>query len=169
MLPEWPVALVDWHSANALLEWKSERDGRAYRLPNELEWEKAARGVDGRVFPWGYEPEATWACILGSTRATPSRTVVQSFPIDESPYGVRGMTGNVRDWCINVWRHDGPPVHDGVLEIDPAHPSDPGLRVLRGGCWSTVPVFARAAGRFGGPPDERFSLLGFRCVRALGR
>ncbi len=165
--PDWPVALVDWHGANAFLAWLGARTHRALRLPNELEWEKAARGVDERSYPWGMEPEPTWACLVGSTEHAPSRCGVGAYPVDESPYGMRGAAGNVRDWCTNVWRHDGPTLVGDVLSIDAAPEDDASLRVLRGGCWSTVPDLARAAGRFGGRPTDRFAALGFRIARSL--
>jgi formylglycine-generating enzyme required for sulfatase activity/tRNA A-37 threonylcarbamoyl transferase component Bud32 len=122
--PNWPVCLVSWHAAMAYAQWRAAALDRQVRLPNELEWEKAARGVDGRAFPWGSFLDPSWANILSSA-ASPSRCAVTSYPIDTSPYGARQLTGNVREWCVNPWRFDGPPVVDGILQTDEATVDDP--------------------------------------------
>lgn len=163
----WPVASVDWYAATAYARWLAARTGLPWRLPNELEWEKAGRGVDERAYPWGAQAEPTWACILGSTATPPSRVPVDAYPTDESPYGVRGLAGNVRDWCINVWRGDGPVQRDGIVMIDAADDGDEAPRAIRGGAWATVPVFARLAGRFAARPREHFGVVGFRLVRSV--
>ncbi len=163
---DWPVQSIDWHSARAYAQWLAERTGSAWRLPNELEWEKAARGCDRRAYPWGAQPEPTWARMLGSTQDAPCRASVDSYPYDVSPYGVRGLAGNVRDWCANVWALDGPAPENGLLVIAPDDPDDPLPRTIKGGAWNSVPAYARAAGRFATRPDERFSAVGFRLVRS---
>jgi serine/threonine-protein kinase len=165
--PRRPIACVDWHSASAYAAWLSGRSGLPWRLPNELEWEKAARGVDERVYPWGAHSEPTWACVLGSTADAPSRVSVDAYPFDESPYGVRGLAGNVRDWCANVWRGEGPRDHDAILALDPADPADASPRTIKGGAWNSVPMFARLAGRFASAPGEFFGVVGFRLVRSI--
>nr|MDQ3036098.1 formylglycine-generating enzyme family protein [Myxococcota bacterium] len=162
---ECPIASIDWHAAVAYAEWLSAREGRRWRLPSELEWEKAARGVDRRPFPWGSQPEPTWACILGQRASARRRVPVDSYPIDTSPYGARGMAGNVRDWCIEVWKADGPRLCDGVAQVDAAREDDPSPRAIRGGAWTSVVAFARCAGRFAAKPDEHFAVVGLRLVR----
>jgi serine/threonine-protein kinase len=157
-----PVALVDWHSAVAYAEWYAARTCRPFRLLNELEWEKAARAVDGRVVSFGDHVEPTRACMLGSHDGTPRPMDVRAFPEDESPYGVRGMTGNVRDWCENIWQWDGPPLSSGRLVREAPEASDASLRSVRGGAWSAMPDFCRAAGRFALAPGERLLAVGFR-------
>ena len=67
-LPEWPVVQVDWHGAAAYLAWWAERTGRPWRLPGELEWEKAARGIDGRFYPWGDFLDPSWCRMRDSAR-----------------------------------------------------------------------------------------------------
>ena len=163
----WPVASVDWRGAVGYARWLAERTGKPWRLLNELEWEKAARGVDGREMPWGSHVEPTWACMLGSDSAGTRRAPVQDFPTDVSPYGVRGMAGNVRDWCANVWRHDGPRVEGGVVLAEEAALEDRELRAARGGAWIAGPNLCRLAGRFGGWPHDRFNGMGFRVARPL--
>ncbi|HJL14686.1 MAG TPA: bifunctional serine/threonine-protein kinase/formylglycine-generating enzyme family protein [Sandaracinaceae bacterium LLY-WYZ-13_1] len=163
----WPVAGVTWHAARAYAAWYAGRTGQPWRLPVDLEWEKAARGVDERVYPWGAEPEQTWARILGCDDETPSRAGIDSHPVDESPYGVRGLAGNVRDWCANAWTLEGPAAGAERLVVPRAEPGDDELRVIKGGAWQTVPAFARAAGRFASEPGGHFAVVGFRLCRSL--
>ena len=129
--------------------------------------EKAARGVDGRYLPWGDFFEHTYACVVDSRDGPPGPTSVRHFPIDESPYGVRGMAGNVRDWCLDRWERDGPEVVDGVLRWVSAPPDDPGFRSVRGGAWTAVAERVRMASRFAAKPDDRFRGQGFRLARSL--
>ncbi len=128
---DWPILGISWADACAYARWRSLRDQRPYFLPHEAQWEKAARGPDGRGLPWGNEfldPHAnTNQAHAGGARPTP----VGSFPFDESPYGVRGLAGNARDWCLN----------------DPGEFVQTGWRCQRGGNWLTPPPTARAAVR----------------------
>ena len=162
---DWPVSLIDWHSAVAFADHLSSRRGRLFRLPDELEWEKLARGVDGRAFAFGDHVEPSWACIMGSAgNDVPGRVSVHAFETDESPYGARGTTGNVREWCLNVWRPEGPPIEQGRLVVREPEHDDPSLRAARGGAWHSLPELARAAARFAGEPRLRFAVLGMRAV-----
>jgi serine/threonine-protein kinase len=165
---EWPVAFVDWHSVVHYAAWWSEKTGRRWRLLNELEWEKAARGVDGRSLPWGDHVDPAFACMLGSEVEEPTRVPVTRYPVDQSPYGVRGMAGNVRDWCSNAWTSDGPEVRGGVVQVHQGAAQDAELRSARGGTWVTAPVFCRLAARFGDKPSWRFGGVGFRLARSVG-
>lgn len=158
-LLDWPVAGVDWFSAVAAAEAAGQR------LPHELEWEKAARGVDGRSVAWGEHIEPTWASMIGCRDAPPMTSLVDSFPGDVSPYGVRGTVGNVRDFCGNSWEKEGPTLHGGLLSVPSLDRSDAGYRSSRGGAWSSVPSYCRAAMRYADRPRHRFSSLGFRLVR----
>ncbi|MFT5680750.1 MAG: serine/threonine protein kinase/formylglycine-generating enzyme required for sulfatase activity [Myxococcota bacterium] len=160
--PELPVVAVSWHAACAFAAWEGARTGKPWRLPNELEWEKAARGVDRRFCVWGDDPEPGWSRILGSLAGPPSPAPVTDYPEDESVYGVRGMSGNVRDWCLNIWKMKGPETEGDRLLLDAAGPENPDLRALRGGAWSVVPYQSRLAGRFVNHPDRWFVTLGFR-------
>src|SRR6188768_1917660 len=93
-----PVSSISWYDAVAYAEWRSAKDRRAYRLPSAREWEKAARGVDGRWFPWGNRFDASLCNIRESAKDGARVAPVDSFPQDVSVYGVRGMAGNMRDW-----------------------------------------------------------------------
>ncbi|CAN99463.1 hypothetical protein sce9290 [Sorangium cellulosum So ce56] len=163
-----PVASVDWRSAVAYASWLEARTGAPWRLVGELEREKAARGVDGRFFPWGDEPEPTWACMVGGRPGPASPAPVDDHPTDEGPHGARGLAGNVRDWCAELWMPDGPTVVDRIARLKPADAAAPGLRSIRGGAWSSgPPAVCRAAGRFAARPEDRFSAVGFRLARPV--
>jgi serine/threonine-protein kinase len=102
MHPRRPCVSITWHSAVAYADWRSARDGRAYRLPTEFEWEKAARGVDGRAFPWGDRFDASLCNSGESNPGRPRPLPVDSYETDASVYGVRGMAGNARDWTATL-------------------------------------------------------------------
>lgn len=159
---DWPVTLVSWHDAIAYCEYRARRDGLPFRLLNELEWERVARGADGRVCAFGRQIEPAWACIVGDGSRTPSRAPVTAFPVDTSPFGVRHTTGNVREWCANRWTWHGPAVRGQVVQRDEASADDDSLRAARGGCWYASAQLARAACRFAAAPSQRFGGLGFR-------
>jgi serine/threonine-protein kinase len=159
-------AVVDGHMAGAYVRWLALRTGQPWRLPDELEREKAARGADARLFPWGDHPEPTFACVLETHPGTPSPEPVGSRPVDESPYGVRDLAGNSRDWCANVWRHEGPPLQGGRLVSTSASPDDDDFRVIKGGAWGSSIAYSRAAARFGGRPGFFRTFLGVRPARS---
>ncbi len=161
-----PIVLIDWHAASAYARWLGEKTGRPVRLPNELERERAARGVDGRYLPWGNHQDATFACSLESHVAPPQRVSVSAYAADESPYGIRGLAGNVRDWCLNVWKLSGPATVEARLRLDAASPEDPDFRAIRGGTWGSTMNSGRAAARFGGKPERLTLAVGLRIVRS---
>jgi len=97
-----PVVGISWNDVKVYCDWRSERDGRRYRLPSELEWEKAARGVDGRTYPWGLRFDPSLCNMRESLRARSAPVTVDEFPTDESIYMVRGMGGNGRDWTTTM-------------------------------------------------------------------
>jgi serine/threonine-protein kinase len=148
-----PVSSVSWHDAVAYCTWRSAKDGRSYRLPTAREWEKAARGVDGRWFPWGNRFDASLCNIRESAKDGSRVASVAAFPSDESVYGVRGMAGNMRDWTDTA-SSPGP---------DPSSP----LRVVRGGAWYGGRVSARCADRFWFEPNHVYFFVGFRLAHSL--
>lgn len=164
---DWPVVMVDWYAACAYAAWFAARSAKPWRLPNELEREKASRGVDGRYLPWGDAVEPTFACVGGSSADEGRLKAVFGHPSDESVYGVRGLAGNSRDWCENVWAHDGPPTPGGRLLRTAAKPDDMDFRAIKGGAWASTMAHARAAARFALRPDMGRSLVGGRLVRSL--
>jgi serine/threonine-protein kinase len=145
---ELPVVSVSWHDAVAFCEWRSRKDGFAYRLPTELEWEKAARGVDGRAYPWGNRFDPSLANMSSSLEQGPSLQAADRFPSDESIYGVRGTAGNVRDWTSS-----------GVSEHE--HRSRD-ARIVRGGAFNLPAIITRSANRFWLAPSFVLNYVGFR-------
>jgi len=151
-----PVTNVSWDDAMQFCAWISGTTG--YRLPTEAEWEYAARGVDGRRFPWG----DTWDPVCANTRdGGPGRLMpVGSYPAGASPHGCLDMAGNVWEWTASL---DAPyPYRPDDGREDPAAP---GRRILRGGSYANPHGFARCACRFRLPPAARNEFLGFRLAR----
>jgi serine/threonine-protein kinase len=140
LTPDMPAICADWASAVAYAVWLAEVTGEPWRLLGELEWEKAGRGVDGRPFPWGEQADASRCNTRDSTPGRPLPAPVDTFPLDCSPYGVRGCAGNVRDWTADLHHDDGPPLD--------------GLRVVPPPLVPTLPEGATVAGRGGGWPSR---------------
>jgi len=151
--PRHPVLGVSWHDAMAYCEWRSARDGRAYRLPTEQEWEKAARGVDGRWFPWGWRFDPSLTNMRLSRKARNSPVVIDEFAADVSVYGVRGLGGNVRDWT-------------STEHTEGTGPDRRVARVYRGGSWDVDARYCRAANRFWVEPTVVDDNVGFRLARS---
>jgi len=149
-----PIIGVSWYEAYAYCRWLSETTGHAYRLPTEEEWEKAARGTDGRLYPWGNE----WregVCNTAEASMGHVTPVGQYSPLGDSPYGVADMSGNVWEWCLTMWRGSyRQPANDD--------PEGDARRVVRGGIWHNLEVSARAAFRYWFSPFVRYHSLGFR-------
>ena len=167
--PDWPVCMIDWASAAAYARWYAEQTGLPWRLPGELEWEKAARGVDGRLLPWGDRDEGAWF-NCNQAGPVPSPSPVDSFPIDESPYGVRGMAGNMRDWTADS-SHDGHRL-DGSRVLPPAPPAPEAVTesdrfMGRGGAWPGAPVKAHCDRGVLDRAAYRNYAVGFRLMRSL--
>jgi eukaryotic-like serine/threonine-protein kinase len=162
--PRIPVFGISWYDAMAYCEWKSARDGCPYRLPTEHEWEKAARGVDGRWYPWGARFDAGMCNMRDSRKEGPGPVVIDEFPTDESVYGVRGMAGNVRDWTatrVSDTIGEDALIHD--IAYRKWYKANEG-QVIRGGAWS--PLVPRIADRYWITPDLVLSFLGFRLAKS---
>ncbi len=168
---DYPVCMVDWWSAVAYARWEAARTGLPWRLPGELEWEKAARGADGRRFPWGDFLDPSWCCIRSSHPGRPLPAVAGAFEGDISPYGVRDLAGNMRDWCVDPWVAEGHERSVGELWAEvpdgPDYAAQEIPRVLRGGSWFFVATSARCASRYGLGAENRSDNIGFRLVRPL--
>jgi serine/threonine-protein kinase len=165
-LPDWPAIMIHWGCAVAYAGWLEGRTGRPWGLLQEDQWEKAARGVDGRFFPWGDFIDPTWCCIRTSHPAKALPALVSDYPTDESPYGVRGMAGNVRDWCADRYVPGGGRGKARVEGSTLGANNDAPDRVLRGGSWFHGEDMARLVNRNVGRENLRESLVGMRVGRA---
>ena len=165
-----PVILVDWFDAIAYARWASERDGVEYRLPTEAEWEKAARGVDGRAFPWGDEFDATFCKMRESRPWVHQPEPVGSFPSDVSPYGVRDVAGGVREWMGDYLGVASAAAFLAEPEPPPGTArGDATMRQVRSGAWNTDAQWCRVASRGGVTATTRGMALGFRLAKSLKR
>ena len=163
---EHPVVMVNWYDAMAFCDWLSAVSGKQICLPSEAEWEKAARGTDGRIYPWGEQlPDAELCNYDGEVRDT--TRVGRYSPQGDSPYGCVDMAGNVFEWTRSLWGKElfdpeyGYPykVGDGREDMEAE-----GYRVMRGGSWENAEDGLRTAYRLGNVPGLKVNFIGFRCV-----
>jgi formylglycine-generating enzyme required for sulfatase activity len=157
-----PVVYVSWEDAAAFCAWLGEQEKATIRLPTEAEWEKAARGTDGRKYPWGNNFDET-LCNMGET-GIGGTSPVGIFPAGESPYEVAEMAGNVWEWVHD--RYDRR-YYSVSPAKNPQGPATGASRVLRGGSWYNYDNFVRSAFRSNFDPDGWNFFSGFRCVRSL--
>ena len=157
-----PVVCVTWYEAMAYTRWLSAQMGQTFSLPTEAEWEKAARGPDGLIYPWG----TTWqAGRANSSEAGVGKTTpVGQYPSGASPYKVMDMAGNVWEWTRSV--HTPYPYNptDGREDLRDLAGK---FFTLRGGAWRNLPIFLHAAARLVSTPDYLDQNVGFRLARHL--
>ncbi|MBI4952938.1 MAG: SUMF1/EgtB/PvdO family nonheme iron enzyme [Myxococcales bacterium] len=163
-----PVHLVTWFDARAYCRWLSAREGVPVRLPGEAEWEKAARGLDGRFFPWGDHFDATFCLTRHSRPFLHQPEPIGTFPSDESPYGVRDLAGGMREWVGDLFGE-----HD-CAELESEPEPEPGTergasspRIVRSGAWNVTREWSRSASRSHQPALFRGTGTTFRVCRSL--
>ncbi len=146
---DWPIGMVSYRDATAFAAWRGRRDGHTYRLPSAQEWEKAARGVDGRLYPWGNHFDASFCRMRDSERGKPLPVSVEAYPIDRSPYGVRHMAGNIIEWTCT-------PTDD-----------DPNRHIMQGASYNSIPLMCRLDWHMDAQVDIPRPFLGFRLAMSL--
>jgi len=166
--PSQPVVGICWYEGRAYCNWLSAQMGQVFRLPSEVEWEAAARGGDGRWYAYGGGFDATKGNVLEARlkRTTPVGVFVEG----NTPAGVSDMAGNVGQWTTSAWGGDDDLIpaypYDASDGREDAHAGSDVPRVVRGGSWSNLAFFARAAYRDPYGRDLRDDLVGFRVVRS---
>jgi len=175
--PNQPVVAVSWFAARAFCQWAGGR------LPTEEEWEKAARGTDGRIYPWGNDAPTPERAVFHQRMNIGHPEPVGTHPAGDSPYGLHDMAGNVWEWTASVYdpfayaRPTVTPTCETALAsfADLRRRNDNSLtgamgiptqcqRVLRGGAWNYWPSGLRSSNRVHHEPTGRFPVSGFRCA-----
>ncbi len=155
-LDNFPMVNVDWSESRAYCQWAGGD------LPTEAQWEKAARGMDGGIYPWGDEWNPL-RCVNSTGNQRSSPLEVGTYKKGASPYGVYDMAGNVWEWCRDWYEQC---YYDDAPNNNPTGPASGQKRVMRGGSWrDTYPHVFRCAFRLFSTPGFSVNCTAFRCVQ----
>ncbi len=159
-LAQWPALYVTWVEASDFCSAQGKR------LPTEAEWEKAARGDQGNLFPWGPQPPTAALARFGHSHVhdIPVVAPVKTGEEGRSPYGLHHMAGNAAEWVADWFGID---YYMTMPEHNPTGPATGRYKVVRGGSWKSTPALLRSATRSGASPDQRTATIGFRCARSV--
>ena len=153
----YPVIYVNWNMADTYCKWAGRQ------LPNEAQWEKAARGPNGNIYPWGNDAPST--ILLNYNQNVGDTSDVGKYPNGASPYGALDMAGNVWQWVAD-WYQSGYYAMLGNNASNPQGPASGDGRVLRGSAWSDFNIVVRSAYRGWSDPTNTNGYIGFRCSRS---
>lgn len=151
-----PVTYVTWWGAVEYCQTLNRR------LPTEAEWERAARGPQNYIYPWGFDYDTSRA--MSSLPENAGTVAVDEFPTGASPYGIYNMAGNVSEWVFDWYQADYYNLMQSSPEPNPRGPATGTEKIIRGGSWDTIPLFLRTVHRMSERPDEPRASIGFRCV-----
>lgn len=160
-LARWPTLYVTWGEASDFCR------AHGKRLPTEAEWEKAARGDNGNLFPWGQKPPAPGVAMFGQyhVHEIPIVSSVDSGEEGRSPYGLHHMAGNAAEWVEDWFGID---YYATMPDRNPRGARQGRYKVVRGGSWKSAPPLLRTATRGGASPEQRAATIGFRCAKSSG-
>jgi formylglycine-generating enzyme required for sulfatase activity len=160
MLAHWPALYVTWGEASDFCRAQGKR------LPTEAEWEKAARGEKGNLFPWGHKAPVVGLAMFGQYHVH-EIPIVASVELGEegrSPYGLHHMAGNAAEW-VDDWF--GIDYYATMPDRNPRGAGQGRYKVVRGGSWKSAPPLLRTATRSGASPHQRAATIGFRCAKSI--
>jgi iron(II)-dependent oxidoreductase len=159
-LARWPALYMTWYEARDFCV------SHGKRLPTEAEWEKAARGENGNLFPWGDAAPNSRLAMFGQhhVHEIPILAPVDAHEEGKSPYGAHHLAGNVAEWVQDWFGSD---YYAYMPERNPPGPPSGRYKSVRGGSWKSKPIMLRTATRGGSLPDQRSATVGFRCARSL--
>ena len=159
IMARWPALYVTWTDAGNFCRAQGKR------LPTEAEWEKAARGTKGNLFPWGHQSPNSDLAVFGlyHVHQIPLVAAVDGFNEGQSPYGLNHMSGNVREWVQDWFGFD---YYAIMPNRNPTGPPTGRYKGVRGGSWRSKPQMLRTATRNGATTETRSPTIGFRCAKS---